>query len=192
MHPHQTGSIGAMEMRTLYVSKGLPITSAPDLPRMLDVSPLLHELILRTVGMPIEYDEEGQDGRIISALLGEIDWSPVHPVSLPTLGDDRLLALEQALFKNPENTGNLEHWAKQFGMSPRTLTRLVQRETNLSFQVWRDQIRTFIAIPLLTEGRPLAEIADALGFETAWSFTAMFKRVTGKLPSRYNESSPSA
>jgi len=39
---------------------------------------------------------------------------------------------------------------------------------------------------MLAAGRPLAEIADALGYETAWSFTAMFKRVTGKVPSRYS------
>jgi AraC-like DNA-binding protein len=39
---------------------------------------------------------------------------------------------------------------------------------------------------MLTDGTPLAEIADALGYETAWSFTAMFKRATGKAPSKYS------
>ncbi len=71
-------------------------------------------------------------------------------------------------------------------VSPRTLNRLLQRETDLSFQVWRDHVRTFAAIPMLTNGKPLVEIADALGYETAWSFTAMFKRVTGKTPSKYS------
>ncbi len=41
------------------------------------------------------------------------------------------------------------------------------------------------ALPLLAEGTPLVEIADRRGYGTAWAFTAMFKRVTGKLPSRY-------
>jgi AraC-like DNA-binding protein len=63
--------------------------------------------------------------------------------------------------------------------------RLVRRETDLTFQTWRDQIRTFVAIPMLTERRPLVEIADVLGYDTAWSFTVMFKRVTEKLPSHY-------
>lgn len=54
------------------------------------------------------------------------------------------------------------------------------------FQVRRDHVRTFAAIPMLTDGRPLVEIADAPGCETAWSFTAMFKRVTGKAPSKYS------
>jgi len=34
-------------------------------------------------------------------------------------------------------------------------------------------------------GIPLIEIADLLGYETAWGFTAMFKRITGKVPSMY-------
>jgi AraC-like DNA-binding protein len=63
--------------------------------------------------------------------------------------------------------------------------RLVRRETELTFQRWRDQIHTFVGIPMLTDGRPLVEIADVRGYETAWAFTAMFKRVTGKVPSQY-------
>lgn len=41
------------------------------------------------------------------------------------------------------------------------------RETDLSFQVWRDRVRAFAAMPLLADGKPLAEIADILGYETA-------------------------
>jgi AraC-like DNA-binding protein len=77
-------------------------------------------------------------------------------------------------------------WAGYLAISPRTLTRILHRETGLSFQAWKDHVRTFAAIPMLADAMPLAEIADALGFETAWSFTAMFKRVTGKAPSQYS------
>lgn len=79
----------------------------------------------------------------------------------------------------------LDHWAAKLDMAPRTLTRLVRRETDLSFQAWRDHIRVFVAIPMLTARTPLIEISMALGYDTAWAFTAMFKRVTGKLPSQY-------
>ncbi len=184
-YPHQTSSIGVLEMRTLYICEDACPLAASQGPCMLAVSPLLHELVLRAVEMPIEYDEQGQDACIIAALLGEINWSPIHPVSLPTLSNARLLRMEEILMRNPSDSGTLNQWSARLMISPRTLTRLLRRETNLSFQAWRDQIRTFAAIPMLTEGRPLAEIADALGYETAWSFTAMFKRVTGQVPSRY-------
>ncbi len=185
-YPHQTSTIGPLEMRTLYISEDGCPPAAPATPRMLGVSSLLHELILRVVEMPIEYDEAGQNAQVITTLLGEIDWTPIHPVSLPALEDGRLRRMEKMLLNNPTDKSTLEQWADRLAVSPRTLNRLLQRETDLSFQVWRDHVRTFAAIPMLTEGKPLAEIADALGYETAWSFTAMFKRVTGKAPSRYS------
>jgi AraC-like DNA-binding protein len=183
---HQTSTIGPLEMRTLYIREDGSPSAALAAPRMLAVSPLLHELILRVVEMPIEYDEAGQHAHIIAALMGEIDWTPLHPVSLPALQDVRLHRMEEMLLKKPGDRSTLEQWADRLAVSPRTLNRLLQRETSLSFQVWRDHVRTFAAIPMLTNGTPLAEIADALGYETAWSFTAMFKRVTGKAPSKYS------
>ena len=185
-YPHQTSTIGPLEMRTLYIREDGCPSAAPTVPRLLAVSSLLHELILRVVEMPTEYDEVGQDASIITTLMGEIDWTPIHPVSLPALQDARLRRMEEMLLKNPDDKSTLEQWAGRLAVSPRTLNRLLQRETDFSFQVWRDHVRTFAAIPMLTEGVPLVEIADALGYETAWSFTAMFKRVTGKAPSKYS------
>jgi AraC-like DNA-binding protein len=185
-YPHQTGTIGLLEMRTLYIRKEDCPPAAPTAPRMLAVSSLLHELILRAVEMPIDYGEIGQDSRVVATLLGEIDWTPIHPVSLPALQDARLQRMQEMLVKRPEDRSTLERWAARLEVSPRTLNRLLRRETDLSFQVWRDHLRTFAAISMLADRRPLAEIADALGYETAWSFTAMFKRVTGKAPSQYS------
>lgn len=140
---------------------------------------------MRLMEMPVEYDESGQDGQIVKTFLGEIDWTPLHPVSLPPLHDQRLQVVEAALTKNPGSTRTLEDWGTRLDCSPRTLARLFLKETGLSFHTWRDQIRTFAALPMMADNRPLSEIADELGYETAWAFTAMFKRVTGQLPSRY-------
>lgn len=182
---HRTGSIGPVQMRTLYIREDACPSEAPDAPRMIGVSTLLRELILRAMDMPVEYDEEGQDARVIATLLGEIEWTAINPVSLPSLRDRRLRKMEEILLGTPNDRSTLDQWGKRLGVSPRTLNRLLQREAHLSFQTWRDQIRAFSALPLMAEGRPLTEIADTVGYETAWSFTAMFKRVTGVAPSRY-------
>ena len=152
---------------------------------MLGVSAFLKELVLRLMEMPVEYDEGGQDGQIVKTFLGEIDWTALHPVSLPRLHDKRLQLVEATLTKNPGSTRTLEDWATRLHCSSRTLARLLLKETGLSFQRWRDQIRTFVSLPMIANNRTLSEIADELGYETAWAFTAMFKRVTGQLPSRY-------
>lgn len=185
---HQTSAITALEMRTLYIDGDACPSSAPMAPQMLCVSPLLRALILRAVQLPIDYEDEGQDGRIISTLLGEIDWTPIDPVSLPTLKDRRLQRMEKMLLRKPGDKSTLEMWSERLAISPRTITRLLYRETALSFQAWRDRVRAFAAIPLLAAGRPLTEIADLLGYENAWSFTVMFRRVTGKAPTRYSVS----
>jgi hypothetical protein len=74
-------------MHTLYINPDNNFIHFPKTPRMLHVSPLLHEFVLRIVAMPVEYDEKGQDGQIVKAFLGEIDWTPIRPVSLPSLQD---------------------------------------------------------------------------------------------------------
>jgi AraC-like DNA-binding protein len=152
---------------------------------MIGISALLRELVLRTIRIPVDYDEQGQDARIIATLLGEIDWTPLNPVSLPPLRAPRLRRMEEMLMRTPNDRSTLDQWAERLEISPRTLTRLLRREAHLSFQAWRDQVRAFAALPLIAERRPLAEVAESVGYETAWSFTAMFKRVTGKVPSRY-------
>lgn len=186
LYPHQTGSIGAMEMRTLYVRPEHTPSQAPLVPVMLGMTPLLRELILRIIAMPPAYDVSGQDALLVQAALGELDWSPLSPISLPSIADARLQQMEQAIATAPSDRSSLEQWAVRQHMSSRTLMRLIREQTNLSFTQWRDQMRTFAAIPLLSEGKTIAEIADAVGFDTASSFTAMFKRLTGILPSRYS------
>jgi AraC-like DNA-binding protein len=136
--------------------------------------------------MPIEYDETAQDALLVKAFLGEIDWTPVHPISLPSLRDRRLQRIGKSVLKRPANSSTLDQWAAKLKMSPSSFARRVRKETELTFQRWRDQIRTVVAIPLPAEGRLLVEIAEELGYETAWAFTAMFKRVLGKPPSLYN------
>lgn len=181
---HQTGSFGELEMRTLYIEPNV-VPDAPGMPRMIRVSPLLHELVLRVMELPVEYDEAGQDGRIIDVLLREIDWTPVTPFSLPNPKDRRLRSIHNALKRNPADQRTLSDWAQHAKVSPRTLARLFKAETDLSFQAWRDHVRVFAALPWIADGKPLAEIADALGFDTAWSFTAMFRRVLGTTPSEH-------
>jgi AraC-like DNA-binding protein len=183
---HQTGSFGELEMRTLYIDSNA-IPDAPDEPRMLIVSSLLHELVLRAVELPIEYDEVGQPGRIIEVLLHEIDWTPVTPFSLPNIDDQRLRYMHDTLQKNPADQRTLGEWARHFQISPRTMARLIKAQTDLTFQSWRDHVRVFTALPWIAEGKPFAEISDALGFDTAWSFTAMFRRVVGTTPREHRQ-----
>ena len=146
---------------------------------------MLRELVRRVTAMPVEYDEKGHDGKIVSLVLDEINWSPAKDVVMPVLRDPRLLAIDRALASNPGDPRTLEQWAAVAGASARTLTRLFLRETSMSFRSWRDQFRALAAIPALANGKSVTALAMELGYETPAAFAAMFRRVTGLTPSQY-------
>jgi AraC-like DNA-binding protein len=182
---HRTATLSAVEMRTLYVLPSACPVDAPREPCILRVSPLVRELIRRIVAMPIEYDEAGRDGRVISLLWEELNWSPIDSFSLPPVSDSRLLQIEEQLSANPGDNRTLQKWAASIGAAPRTLTRLLLRETGMSFRTWREQVRAFYSLPRLLEGTPVTVLAMEVGYETPSAFTAMFRRVMGTTPSEY-------
>src|SRR5579883_2896496 len=64
---HSIRSRGNVEMRTLYIRADV----AAALPRaccVVAVSPLLRELILRAVELPVLYDESGAAGRVMALI----------------------------------------------------------------------------------------------------------------------------
>jgi AraC-like DNA-binding protein len=184
-YPHQTGTLSPLEMRTLFIRCDACPKEAPGEPCVISVSPLLRELVRRITAMPVEYDEDGRDGKIVSLLLQEIDWSPAHAVVMPVLRDQRLLAVERTLLSDPGDTRTLEAWAAVAAASPRTLARLFLKETGMSFRCWRDQFRALTALPHLARGMQITSLAAKFGYETPSAFAAMFKRVMGVAPSQY-------
>jgi len=54
LYSHRTGTLSPVEMRTLYIRPDACPGHFPTGPRMIDVSPLLRELILRATAMPME------------------------------------------------------------------------------------------------------------------------------------------
>ena len=60
--------------------------------------------------------------------------------------------------------------------------RLFQRELGVSFSQWRQQAVLARAIPLLSQGRPLAQVARELGYQSQSAFSAMFRRAFGESP----------
>lgn len=60
---------------------------------------------------------------------------------------------------------SLDHWAAVAAMSRRTFTARLKEETGLSFSVWRQKLKLSAAIKMLNAGKPISEIARALGYK---------------------------
>ncbi|MGE0038284.1 MAG: helix-turn-helix domain-containing protein [Xanthobacteraceae bacterium] len=190
---HSMRAFGPVELRTVYV----PPDIAPDgypLARVIAVSPLLRELILRGIELPADVQDELYGERILMLVMDELlrllkdaASAPDRSVPLPSGKDRRLARVCEAVLSDPANANGLEEWADIVGASKRTLARLFNRQFGISFLNWRQQVRVAEALTRLDQGHPVTRVAGDLGYETPAAFTAMFRRVTGLTPSAYAE-----
>ena len=181
---HQIRMAADVAMRTLYVREDAA-ARLPSGVRVLAVSPLLRELILRACALPLAYDEAGPGGRLMALILDEIAALPTVALDLPQPRDPRLARICRALAGEPGATRSLADWGREAGASTRTLARLFVKETGLAFGAWRQQARLLAATAMLAAGEPITRIALDLGYESPSAFTAMFKRALGAPPSQY-------
>jgi AraC-like DNA-binding protein len=181
---HAIRSWGDVAMRTLYI-RADAAAALPQKCCVIAVSPLLRELILRAVELPLLYDEAGPDARVMALILDEIRALPVLPLHLPWPADARLQRLCAAIQEDPAGARTLEHWAASVGASSRTLARLLRKETGMSFGAWRQQVRLIDALGRLATGQKVTAVALDLGYQSPSAFTSMFRRALGQAPTRY-------
>lgn len=93
---HSLRFIGGVQARTLFVDS-LARADLPDQCQVVQVSPLLRELILASFSVPVDYMPGGRDERIIELILDELRLLPILPLHLPEPGDAQLMALCQQI-----------------------------------------------------------------------------------------------
>jgi AraC-like DNA-binding protein len=160
----------------------------PSRPQVVGASKLLRALIERAGAWGSEEHRSPERLRLTSVLIDEIRSAQNEPLHLPMPSDRRILAIARSVLAQPSVNRTLVEWAASEAISPRTARRLFLRETGLTFARWEQQARLLHAVHMLVSCKPVAEIADALGYATPSSFIAMFKRAFRETPGRYLES----
>ena len=181
---HSIVMLSDLTMRTLYLREDAA-AFMPEVCRVLPVSPLLRELIVRATELPLDYDEHGPAGHVVALIIAELRGLQSLPLQLPMPSDPRLRALCQALLDAPGDPRTLDEWAATLNASARTLARHFQSETGLSFGAWRQQARVLEAMGRLGNGAPVTQVALDLGYDSVSAFSAMFRRAAGASPSAY-------
>ncbi|MEA1674729.1 helix-turn-helix transcriptional regulator [Nitrospirillum sp. BR 11163] len=182
--PHSVTVAGNVEVYCLFVEPD----AAPGLPGRccaLSVSPLLERLILHASQMPALYDTDGPDGRIATVLLDQLSLAPIEKLHFPMPADAKLRKIAAALMTDPSDRATIEDWGRRMAAAPRTLTRILKRETGMSFGRWRQQLHILIALQRLDQGVSVQNVALDLGYEGASAFVTMFRKALGKPPARY-------
>jgi AraC-like DNA-binding protein/mannose-6-phosphate isomerase-like protein (cupin superfamily) len=178
---------GTVEMRTLYLSPALTGFADSEC-RVVEVAPLLRELILRTVKRMGLDSRVAHDTRMIGLLEDEVHSAMAEaehsPLALPMPADERALALARCVVERPLINGRVDDLAKAHGIARRTLERRFCEETGMSFGMWRQKARLIDAIRLLAEGRSVTDTALDSGYSSVSAFIAAFKGTFGYTPGR--------
>lgn len=189
--PHSVRMIGEVNTNSVYLET--MVTGAlGEACRVLSVSPLLRALLVEAAAVPREYDPAGRDGLLMSLVVAEIARAPTVPLALPLPTHAGLSARCARFLERPTVTEAIDGWADDLSMHRRSFTRLFRRETGMSFAQWRQQACLLSALPRLAAGESVTAIALDLGYESATSFSTMFRRALGVPPSMHRSPYPSA
>lgn len=179
---HEVVTSTRAEMRSLYVRKE-DSSWAADRCRVLEVTPLARELIKTFCQMPADYPEtDCSESRLVQVLLDQLANLPEVGFSLPLPRHPRLLALCNELVEEPSQLITLTDWAARLNMSEKTLMRLFQRETGLSFRGWRQRARLLASLNALEEGASVTTTSLNCGYDSTSAFIAAFRGLFGFTP----------
>jgi AraC-like DNA-binding protein len=181
---HAIAMSGLVSMRTLYFLPRLIRTSSKKC-FVMNVSPLLKELILHACKFPRLNRKVPTERRILGILADQMDAVRSSPLQLPHPSDARAARVVKVLLADPGAQRTLKTLCKECGASKRTIQRLWLGETKMTFGRWRQQLRLLHALQLLASGEKVTGAALGSGYSSTSAFISMFRKQLGTTPMRY-------
>ncbi len=182
--PHSITISGRVSMRTLYFLPNL-VRALPTKCFVMNVSPLLTELILHACKFPKLSKKVPMQRRIIEIVVDQLEAACSIPLQLPHPSDSRAMRIVQVLLADPGEQRTLEGLCKDCGASKRTIERLFIAETKMTFGKWRQQLRLLHALQRLASGEKVTGAALDAGYSSPSAFISMFRKQLGTTPTRY-------
>ncbi|MGC2108486.1 MAG: helix-turn-helix transcriptional regulator [Candidatus Korobacteraceae bacterium] len=182
--PHSITMSGTVAMRTLYLKPRLART----LPRdccVVNVSPLLKELILHACAFPVLRKTIPWQRHLIEVIVDQFAAIETVPLQLPNPTDARVLRIAEILAADPGSRRPLARICKLAGAGKRTAERVFQQDVGMRLGKWRQQLRLMQAMRLLAEGAKVTHAALEAGCSTPSAFIAMFRKTLGTTPTLY-------
>jgi AraC-like DNA-binding protein len=178
---HEVFSSSNAEIRSLYLD--VSVTEwAPSRCRVLEISPLTHELIRSFSALPTEYETGGPAGRLVEVLLDQLREARELAFSLPWPTVPSLDVICRTMQAHPDASRTLHDWSLELGCSEKTLSRQFLAQTGLTFRAWRQRLRLFSALVPLERGDRVTDVALACGYDSTSAFIAAFRQQFGETP----------
>jgi AraC-like DNA-binding protein/quercetin dioxygenase-like cupin family protein len=180
--PHSIRMWGKVAMRSLYFPVNAPAVGFENTCRVISVSPLLRELILRVAEMAALDSRVPVEARLMSVLMDELETARIEPLLLPLPSDARAVKAAECVLKDPGEAATAEALARRCGLSTRTLERLFRAETGMRFGLWRQKARLLESVRVLVESGSVTDAALESGYASVSAFIAAFKETFGCTP----------
>jgi AraC-like DNA-binding protein len=187
--PHEIVMQGEVATRFLYLAPQLA-HPLPTEPRVLEVAPLLRELILYIFKRRMLHPDRPEERRQAELLIDLLLQARAHDLALPLPSDRRALAFADRVQADPAERASLAELARHAGASLRTLQRIFPDETGLTLEAWRQKARLIAAVAALSGGAAVSVVAADCGYDSPSAFIAAFKRQFGVTPGRYRPAPP--
>jgi len=179
---------GVVAVRMLYVRPARRAErSFPRQCSVVNVTPLLRELIQRTVSLGALDAAIPEHKRLIAVILDELKVLIAMPLQLPLPRDPRALQFTAMANRESGAIPSTQALLRQSGASRRTMERLFRSETGMSLGQWQRRQTLLHALRRLAAGENVTGVASELGYNSASAFIAMFRRELGQTPKRYFE-----
>jgi AraC-like DNA-binding protein/quercetin dioxygenase-like cupin family protein len=149
-----------------------------DGPTVIAMTPVLESLLLHLARQDLGAEARARAEAVVFDVL---EPAPLQ-LALPIPGDARIDAVAEALLADPADERDLDDWARELGVSERTITRAFRGTTGLSFAQWRQALRMHEALALLADGCDVRTASERLGYAHPSTFIAAFRRVMGTTP----------
>jgi AraC-like DNA-binding protein/quercetin dioxygenase-like cupin family protein len=182
--PHGVRTAGTVVLRTLFFRPRLGSVRLPSTCTVLDVTPLVRELVLHAAVRNVLRRDSPADRRLALVILDQLTGLRQQPLQLPLPQDVRARRAADFLLAG-HGAPSLARVARLVGSSTRTLERAFLADTGLTAGAWRRRARLGAALRLLAAARNVTEVAIAVGYQTPSAFIAAFRREFGVTPGRY-------
>ncbi|WP_083639973.1 helix-turn-helix domain-containing protein [Pseudomonas sp. PA15(2017)] len=174
-----------VDLHALYIDPAVA-----DLPKwegcvVVNVTPLVRELVASTVTLPWDYPTDSPAARLTRVLLEQLVDLPQAPVNLPEPEDPRAKRAVAMLRADPTARYSLQELASASAASARTLERIFHADTGMSFSEWRHRLRLLIALEMLADDVSVNRVANAVGYSNPSSFISAFRSLFGMTPGNY-------
>ena len=182
---HESWAVSTVEFIGIYLSPTLIELREPGC-RFFEASAFLRELILQLVPMGNDcalHDDKTR--RLCQVLCDQIVDQKEVSLDVIIPGDRRLKPIVDALLNQPYSDTRLASWATEVGASERTISRIFESQTGLTFRRWRQRLRLIHSLPLLERGLNVQSVATLIGYDSPSAFIHSFRKEFGVTPGQY-------